>query len=142
MALRMQVGSESGGFEYDFVNTPPDTLICGICCFPSKNPQLSVCCGDTFCDHCIEEAKRVDGSFRCPVCRAAFSFFTNKQADRIIKDLKIFCTYKKKECDWQGEVRRISDHLMKARLRIQSNRLSQGLWSVYATENNGLARRE
>ena len=106
-----EVGGESGGYEYEFVDPPPDTLICGICCFPSKTPQLSVCCGHTFCQHCIERATNVDDSFKCPVCRAAFSCFTNKQADRIIKDLKVFCTYKKIGCEWRGEVRRISDHL-------------------------------
>ena len=107
---RMQVG---GGYEYEFVDPPPDTLICGICCFPSKIPQLSACCGHTFCKLCIEGAKKVDDDFRCPVCRADFSCFTNKQADRIIQDLKVFCEYKKKGCNWRGEVRKISDHLVR-----------------------------
>ena len=96
-----QVGGESGGYEYEFVDPPPDTLICGICCLPSKTPQHSVCVVDiaTFCKLCIEGAKRADDDFRCPVCHADFScftrVFTNKQADRIIQDLRVFCTYKK-----------------------------------------------
>ena len=107
------VGCESGGYDYEFVDPPPDTLICGICRFPSKKPQLSVCCGHTFCEHCIDGAKIADGAFKCPVCREAFSCFANKQADRIIKDLKVFCMYKTKGCNWLGEVRSISDHLEK-----------------------------
>lgn len=108
-----QVGGESGGYDYEFVDPPPDTLICGICCFTSKTPQLSVCCGHTFCDLCIEGAKKLDDDFKCPLCREAFSCFTNKQADRIIKDLKVFCTHKKNGCEWQGVVRNIIDHLVK-----------------------------
>ena len=107
------VGGGSGGYDYEFVDPPPDTLICGICRFPSKKPQLSVCCGHTFCELCIDGAKKGDGAFKCPVCRADFSCFANKQADRIIKDLKVFCVCKTKGCNWQGEVRNISDHLLK-----------------------------
>ena len=48
----------------------------------------------------------------CPVCRSEeFAIFFNKQADRAIRSLHIFCTNKEQGCEWQGEVNDISGHL-------------------------------
>ena len=40
-----------------------------------------------------------------------FSTIFNKQNERSIKNLHVFCTNKEEGCDWQGEVNEISDHL-------------------------------
>ena len=80
----------------------------------AKKPQLSVCCGHTFCESCIERAKKAYDAFKCPVCRSDFSCFVNKQADRMIQNLKIFCVYKRKGVSaWQGVVSSVSDYLLK-----------------------------
>ena len=48
----------------------------------------------------------------CPMCRSnGFKTFLNKQNDRAIKNLHIFCTNKDKGCDWQGEINDITGHL-------------------------------
>ena len=91
-----QVGGESGNHEYEFISPPPDTLICGICRFPSKTPQFR------FCELCVERAKRVDDTFRCPVCRLAFSCFTNKlPAPRPAQDYQrsLSVLYTKEGCE-------------------------------------------
>ena len=41
---------EIGGHDYDFVEMPPDRLVCKICHFPSRDPYLSVCCGHAYCN--------------------------------------------------------------------------------------------
>ena len=128
-----RVGGESGSYEYEFDSPPPDTLICGICRFYSKTPQL------TFCELCIERAKRVDDAFRCPVCRLAFSCLTNKQADRITEDIKCFCIHQRKGCEWQGELIRFVIRCVPERLSVQSNGLPKGLWSTRATAKNVFA---
>ena len=52
------------------------------------------------------------GVMACPMCRSnGFKTFINKQNDRAIKNLHIFCTNKDKRCDWQGEINDITGHL-------------------------------
>ena len=73
----------SGGYDYEFVNTPSDNLICKICHYPSKKPHLSVCYDHTLCKLCLEAAKlakSVDDV--CPMCRSKdFVTHLNKLAD-------------------------------------------------------------
>jgi len=48
----------------------------------------------------------------CPVCRSEqFTFFPNKQNERVIKSLHVFCTSKERGCEWQGEINYIYNHL-------------------------------
>ena len=99
-----------GGYDYDFIETLPDRLICSVCHFPSWDPYLSVCCGHTFCKQC-SNATRITIKC-CPLCRDnSFPVVQNKQIDREIKSLIILCTNKKRGCKWQGELNDISRHL-------------------------------
>ena len=115
--LQLRVARIRGGYDYSFVNAPRDDLICKICHHPSREPHLSGCCGHTFCKTCLDDVKRansVDEEVKnsCPMCRAKnFVIFPNKQNERAVKNLHIFCTNKDKGCDWQGELNSIVAHL-------------------------------
>jgi len=112
MDSRIEVSS--GGYDYEFVETPLDMFICKICRFPSREPYLSECCGHTFCKLCIDHAKEVALflPYLCPVCRSEeFKIIRNKQNERVIKSLYVYCTNRAKGCEWQGEVNSIIDHL-------------------------------
>ena len=99
-----------GGYDYQFVKTPSDMLICTVCFLPSKQPYLSECCGHTFCKSCLEGSKKFSNI--CPMCRSEdFKAMFNKQADRVIRSLHVFCINKKQGCEWQGEVNDITNHL-------------------------------
>ena len=88
-------------------------FVCKICQYPSREPHLSGCCGHTFCKSCLEAAKRaINISQACPICREEeFTTVPNKQVDRAIRSLHVFCTNKDKGCEWQGEVNDIINHL-------------------------------
>jgi len=104
---------EAGGYDYQFVETPSDMLLCKICQYPSRDPHLSACCGHTFCSSCLEGAKKATMiTDACPMCRSE-EFFTiaNKQVNRAVKSLRLFCTNKELGCEWQGEVNDIVSHL-------------------------------
>ena len=104
---------EAGGYDYHFVETPSDMLVCKICQYPSREPHLSACCGHTFCKSCLDGAKKATIiTDACPMCRSE-EFFTiaNKQANRAVKNLRVFCTNKELGCEWQGEVNDIVSHL-------------------------------
>ena len=105
--------NQSGGYDYEFVHTPADNLICKICHCPSKEPHLSACCGHTFCKSCLEAAScSTTVNNACPMCRSEeFTTIPNKQVDRTIRCLTIYCSNKKKGCQWQGEVNTITSHL-------------------------------
>ena len=109
----MQGASLTGGYDYQFVQTPPDMLICKICHLPSRQPYLTGCCGHTFCKSCVECLKESTIlPSTCPVCRSEqFTHFPNKQNERVIKSLHVFCSSKEKGCEWQGEINDISSHL-------------------------------
>jgi len=101
-----------GGYDYQFVEVPPDDLICKICQCPSRNPYLSVCCGHVFCKSCLDACLAASFSVVCPMCRSLqFQGFLNRQIDRKVKSLHVFCVNKTKGCQWKGEINNISNHL-------------------------------
>ena len=108
---------DRGGYDYQFFDKPSDMLLCKICHLPSKEPHLSVCCGHTFCKSCLDGIKQTKSYFQfndvvCPMCRSEdFDTVANKQNERAIKNLRVFCTNKDKGCDWHGEINDISGHL-------------------------------
>ena len=100
-----------GGYKYKNVAEPLDMAVCKVCHLPSREPQLSACCGHSFCKSCLDTAKDT-GNSSCPTCCAEeFTVFPNKQMDRFINDLQVFCVNKEKGCDWQGEMKNIEKHL-------------------------------
>ena len=114
MAAESIAANSGFGYKYQFVDTPSDMFVCKICRYPSREPHLSACCGHTFCKSCLEAAKRATAiSDACPVCpdNEAFITIPNKQADRAIRSLHVFCTNKETGCEWQGEVNDIINHL-------------------------------
>jgi len=100
----------SGGYDYEFVDTPHDRYLCKICIHPCRDPHLSTCCGHNFCKSCLNDVKRTTRA--CPCCRDK-QFFTviNKQADREIREFCVVCTNKGRGCEWKGELNDIRNHL-------------------------------
>ena len=109
--------SDKGGFDYQLVdNNPSDSLVCNICHLLSREPFLSECCGHTFCKSCLENAKEsVTPTMACPMCRQKdFVTFRNKQVERAVKSVRVFCTNKTTGCHWQGEMNSITIHIGKS----------------------------
>ena len=103
-----------GGYDHSFVNSLHDRFIRKICLLPSREPYLTDCCGAIFCRSCLKEYSRhaTIVSTACPTCRQEhFGSMINKQIDREIRSLHIYCTNKEKGCEWQGELNDISNHL-------------------------------
>ena len=43
-----------GGYDYEFVDSPPDTWECPVCLSTLRDPHLLSCCGVKICQSCIE----------------------------------------------------------------------------------------
>ncbi len=61
-----------GGCDFDFIEEPPDDLLCLICLFPAKEPMQLNCCGKIYCKTCLSEYNRKSKK-GCPNCRNAHS---------------------------------------------------------------------
>ena len=130
MGQGLQKSRESmdGGYDYEFVDTPLDMLICKICHHPSREPHLSDCCGHTFCKSCLKGyevslehplIKGASSSSSCPMCRSKeFKYVRNKQTERVIRSLKVFCNNKNEGCEWEGEINDIDKHLIHCQFRM------------------------
>ena len=106
------IPSITGGFDFELLKTPPDRVVCKICYLPNRDPYLSVCCGHVFCKSCLDNVKSAAITKVCPICcDKKFVTFPNKQLDREIRSLHIYCTNKEKGCEWQGELNDINNHL-------------------------------
>ncbi|XP_065909343.1 TNF receptor-associated factor 3-like isoform X2 [Dysidea avara] len=101
------------GYDYEFVETPPDRLMCKICQLPCHEAQMSECCGHAFCKGDLEQMKATSSvSYACPMCRVEpFKTYPNKEIVRATKQLKIYCPNKKEGCVWIGELANVDNHL-------------------------------
>ena len=110
------IAMESDELEYDFACSIPDSLVCKVCLEAVKKPQLTGCCGNNVCKHCLDkwkESKEEDhtGLVPCPVCgTSSVKTFPNKLSDREIRKLHVYCYNKTKGCEWEGEINDIKGH--------------------------------
>ena len=103
----------AGGYDYEFVTAPPDRLICKICHNPCRDAHLTSCCGAHYCRSCLQLVRRGRSVNRsCPMCRTdGFNTFPNKEANREIKALHVYCLNSRNGCTWSGEVNVVKRHV-------------------------------
>ena len=107
MAEKPQIG----GYDYDFVEEPPDALVCPVCLLPCREPHLISCCGKKVCHSCISRVQQVDQP--CPLCRTPeFATMIDREVERQVLSLKVYCNSKQHGCTWIGELRQLEKHLI------------------------------
>ena len=119
------------GYDYNFVGTPPDRLVCKICQFPCSEAQLTECCGHVYCQSCVEKVKIVaDREYSCPMCREVnFKTIAHHEANRTIKELLIYCPNNKEgwgKCSWTGALRDVNSHLKNCKVKCRKCGISLG----------------
>ena len=99
-----------GGYDYEFVNPPPNSLECSICLLTLRDPHVISCCGNHFCHTCIG---RIQGDHKpCPLCNEPnFTTFLHKGVKREVNALMIRCRWRHLGCDWEGELGQLEEHL-------------------------------
>ena len=101
-----------GGYECEFVELPPSVFHteCPVCNLILREPDQVTCCGTDFCHTCIQrlQAEKIP----CPNCREnIFEVFPNKGLNRSLKQLQVYCTHRKKGCQWREELGKLDQHL-------------------------------
>ena len=106
----MAAGPSKGGYDYEFVAPPPKSLECSVCLLILRDPHVISCCGNEFCQACIERVQR-DGK-PCPLCnKPGFTTFLHKKLVREVNALVVRCPQKELGCNWEGELGQVKKHL-------------------------------
>ena len=94
-----------------FLEPLEDDFKCPICHETLQEPHLTTCCGTHhLCKVCMENVKSANG--RCPFCRKKpFTGFIDKRFERQLNELKVYCIYRPKGCEWVGKFGKIEQHL-------------------------------
>jgi len=94
----------------DFVEIPSEDFNCPICLGILQEPYLTACCGNHFCEVCIDNVK--EGNNKCPLCQTMpFNGVINKHFKRKINELEVYCIHKQDGCKWKGEYGNLNQHL-------------------------------
>ena len=108
MATKLE--HKKGGYDYEFVSPPPKSLECPVCLLTLRDPHVISCCGNEFCQVCIERVQR-DGK-PCPLCNEPrFTTFLHKKLVREVNTLVVRCPHKEQGCEWEGELGQLQNHL-------------------------------
>ena len=101
-----------GGYDCEFVE-PPQSVFqteCSVCLQILKEPCLISCCGHKFCRECIERIKKDKKA--CALCNEPdFTFMRDGGLERSLKDLEVWCSYRKEGCEWKGKLGKLEEHL-------------------------------
>ena len=111
IAITMAEGGY-GGYDYEFVNKLDSKYYCLVCQNVLREPMLTDCCGIHYCQSCLQQCNR-SYITQCPHCRKQnYHKMLDKQLEREIRELQIYCVNRsRKNCLWEGEVSKLSEHL-------------------------------
>ena len=121
------------GYDHQFIDQPPDDLLCLICLMVARDPQQITCCGKVLCETCLQDLKNYSNV--CPQCRKPIVSFPDTKSkfvelnlgsriqmmyisvyeyitgDRHIKSLTTKCD-SHYHCQWIGELRSLDKHFL------------------------------
>ena len=111
--MASHTGVQYGGYDYEFVEEIPEQLVCSaICTKVLRDPHLTDCCGQHFCNSCLQHWFKRQGKQVCPHCRNEnFTHILDKSVKRRIDQLRVHCTNHKEGCKWVGELSSVQTHL-------------------------------
>lgn len=101
------------GFKYNFTTPPPEYLYCQDCEHVARDATITICCGRTFCQSCIDRIKKKGDP--CPSCAATIEQPIPQLWYReTTTKLRVECLKKDRGCDWEGMLKDLHTHLDEA----------------------------
>ncbi len=101
----------TGGYDQEFLDPPAKLkeLECPLCLLVTREPNLTSCCGQHFCQSCINRI--FTDRKPCPLCKDVnLSAFLDKKQRRKVLELKVRCSMKQRGCGWTGELGELASH--------------------------------
>ena len=100
---------QQSGYQCQFVDSVED-YECPLCLHVTREPVLTSCCGQHFCQVCI--SRILTDNKPCPFCKnTGFSTFFDKKQKRKVLDLKVNCNEEAEGCQWVGGLGELENHL-------------------------------
>ena len=120
--MSQPISVELEGAEWEFVEEPPEVILCGICACVMLEPQLPPCCTQNhLCMGCVQNIRSRAGREKlrgeppkkplCPYCRKEdFATVPSVDLQHTILDLYVYCRQKGVGCEWSGRIRDAKSH--------------------------------
>ena len=106
----MAACSKIGGYQCEFLGTVSEDFVCKHCKQVARDPHVTSCCSETFCQLCITFI--IKDKKPCQSCETAEFFTTlNTKYQRRILALEVCCTEKDRGCEWTGKLEGLEAHL-------------------------------
>jgi len=86
--------SLTGRYDCEFVETPPDKLMCQICLSVAHTAHQMPCCGRVYCKACLDTHKKLSST--CPNCRSTRQSFPDTRGKSKLKSKIVLEHYKVK----------------------------------------------
>ena len=100
----------STDYEWEFIEPPASDFDCEMCHNVLREPFLTACCGNHFCQACIDPV--VQEGKPCHSCgEGELTMILDKKTKRKIFSLDVRCPMWRRGCKWVGELGDRSDHL-------------------------------
>ena len=109
MAASRKVHVHVGGYQCEFVGAVSEDFVCGICKHVAREPQLTNCCGMTFCSSCITPI--MDNRSPCPCGKTDFTAMFSVRDNLRSLALEVRCMMKDRGCAWTGKLEGLEAHL-------------------------------
>ncbi len=98
--------------HYKFVKEISDEYKCVICSKLLRNPQVTECCGQHFCQYCLEEWLKSKYNALCPHCRSPnCNYIRYLPMKREIYELEVYCPNQMIGCQIISTLEQIDGHL-------------------------------
>ncbi len=95
--------------DYDFVEQPDQDYFCPVSLELLTLPCQTICCGH----HISQQAadRLIKEGQHCPMCKEQqFNIQNDKYFTRKVRQLNVYCSHKKSECEWTGELGDLNQH--------------------------------
>ena len=113
--MEHEVASSYGGHNEDFVHEVDHRLVCMVCTKPFREPRITSCCRQNFCESCLKRWMKKNAPQNCcPHCRAEgrrFHHSLNQSLKSEVECLSVKCSNHRRGCGWVGELRQQRRHL-------------------------------
>ena len=96
--------------EYDFVEEPPNDMVCPVLRSVMLEPHQTDCCGLRLSAEAATKSQK-EGQ-HCPQCRKhAFTSHPDLAFRREVRQLRVHCSYRRRGCEWVGELSDMDRHV-------------------------------
>lgn len=103
---------QQGGYHCKLARQPSKTLLvhCPACQRILRAPCQVTCCGQSFCQSCVEAFSNNSCS-NCGMGPGNFNAFTNEALEKELGKLEVYCPYQHEGCKWTGKLKKLDKHL-------------------------------